>query len=366
MSGSKITEGGWFNFFILPGKREVQDLSVKCTSVDRGCEWEGNVGTLEKHVDTCEFALIPCPKLCKDENSMLVKLLRGCLNEHLENNCPERDYECEFCAESGTYSYITEIHDNLCMKKILPCPNADCTISTERRSMKRHLESCVYTEVPCKYQKLGCDIKIERNAISVHEESEDKHHFHLALEKIVSQEYLLASELLGNGESMTFKVTEFSKKKDKNEIVPSPAFYAGIRADNSQGLYHMQVEIYTDGNKVGGGYCTAYFKILEGRYDDVLKWPFTGTATLTLLNQLENARHHKGTISFSMEKNARVGYTESFSGCIHHSQLSEQTQYNKWYLKDDTLYFNVSVEVTDKRKPWLTTGAVSGGINKEA
>ena len=35
------------------GKREINYLRVKCANANRGCEWVGTVGTLEKHVATC-------------------------------------------------------------------------------------------------------------------------------------------------------------------------------------------------------------------------------------------------------------------------------------------------------------------------
>jgi hypothetical protein len=243
------------------------------------------------------------------------------------------------------------------MKKTIRCLNADCTISTERRGMKRHLESCAHTEIPCKYRKFGCDVMMKRDMIPEHEESEDKLHLQFALDKIISLEDLLANEVIGSEKSMTFKVTEFSKKKDKNEVVLSPAFYAGVHADN-RGLYLMQIQLYTGGTKNGRGECiTAYFKLLEGRHDDELNWPFTGTVTLKLLNQQNNASHDTKQISFSMEKNARIGYTEQLAQ-YSHSNLGKKSHHDTCFLKDDTLYFNVSVKVTEC-KPWLITGAVS-------
>lgn len=51
---------------------------------------------------------------------------------------------------------------------IVPCSNADCTDTVERQSIKRHLEDCAHTEVSCKYQKIGCNVKIKRSAVSAH------------------------------------------------------------------------------------------------------------------------------------------------------------------------------------------------------
>ena len=37
-------------------KSDIQDLLVKCVNVRKGCDWQGTVGTLEKHQFQCEFA----------------------------------------------------------------------------------------------------------------------------------------------------------------------------------------------------------------------------------------------------------------------------------------------------------------------
>ena len=331
---------------LLLGRRDVQDLRVQCSSVDRGCEWEGTVGTLEKHMTTCEYELVPCPKECKDDSDEVKQVQRKYLDEHLETSCPKRDHKCEFCGEKGTYSDITKLHDNICKKKIVPCPSIDCPDKIQRQSIKRHLESCVYTEVPCKYQKLGCDIKMARNVISKHEESEDTHHFHMALDTISALEDKLGSDVLQSGESMTFRLTEFSKKRDKREAYLSPTIYVGIH-----GYYHLQVEVNTEYKGTEG--ISAHLKILEGRYDNTLSWPFIGSAKVTLLNQKENNDHIERKISFS---DGYVGNRLPFPNYISsYSDLGMNSWSNKCYLQDDTLYFKVSVEVSYKQKSWLRT-----------
>ena len=81
---------------------------MKCANVDRGCEWEGTVGTLEEHLKaTCDFMPISCPKECKDDEERVQTFTRKGLAEHLEKDCPNRDYECEQCGEKGTYVSIT-------------------------------------------------------------------------------------------------------------------------------------------------------------------------------------------------------------------------------------------------------------------
>lgn len=64
-------------------------IGINCTNLDGGCEWEGTVGTLEEHVATCKFALVPCPKQCKDDSTEVEQFMRKDLDKHLENDCPK-------------------------------------------------------------------------------------------------------------------------------------------------------------------------------------------------------------------------------------------------------------------------------------
>ena len=134
------------------GKREIKELCVKCHNVERSCGWEGTIGTVDEHEATCELALVPCPQKCEEA------ILRRELMEHVKDRCPFREYQCQHCQMEHTYAHITGPHDEICPKKVVPCANADCTETVERKGVKRHLEECPFTEVSCKYTRLGCDV----------------------------------------------------------------------------------------------------------------------------------------------------------------------------------------------------------------
>ena len=74
---------------LSPGMREITALHVGC-SVNKECEWEGTVDTLENHVDACGFVLVRCQKKCMLGGTG--KVMRKDLKEHLKKNCPNRDY----------------------------------------------------------------------------------------------------------------------------------------------------------------------------------------------------------------------------------------------------------------------------------
>ena len=129
---------------------------------------------------------VKCPQKCLNEDKKVQRFMRKDIDCHLENECPNRAYKCTHCEKEDTYAKIM-VHDKSCPEKKLPCPNVECGENIRRCAVKRHLEECGHTEIPCKYQKLGCAVKMKRNAISTHENN-DKLHLRMALDAIVTKE----------------------------------------------------------------------------------------------------------------------------------------------------------------------------------
>ena len=159
---------------------------MKCSNEEWGCEWVGTVGTLKEHVATCEFTLLPCPKRCKEDNDAAKHFMRKDHEKHLQNDCPNRDHECKYCGEKGTYATITEVHDKTCKKKIVPCPNPECGKTMHRQEIEEHVYTeCPHTLIPCKYKGIGCDTELKREDMAAHEQ-DDKHHLHIALDTVAT------------------------------------------------------------------------------------------------------------------------------------------------------------------------------------
>ena len=302
----------------------------------------GTVGTLEAHLATCEFTLVPCTNECKDDKNEITHIMRKDLNKHLEDDCLRRDHECEFCGEKGTYTHITQVHKKACENKIVPCPNADCTKTIQHKMKKQHLEHCEFSKIPCKYQTLGCEVMMMRKYMPAHEE-DVKLHLHMALDKVVTLE-----EEITTVKNAIRKLTfEFQKKKKNNEDFHSSSFYS------SPNGYHMKVEVVASGYDDGKGtHISVYIHMLEGKHDAKLKWPFIGNITIQILNQLENKNHHENIVHIVKETDMVVGVNWGHHKFIPHSKLAHDPVKNTQYLKDDTLYFRVSVNIPD-RKPWL-------------
>ena len=311
----------------------------------RKCKWKGTVSVLEDHLKTCGFTMLPCSKECKIEDGNINSVMRKDLDRHLAEDCPNRDYECQYCGEKGTYATI-QVHDKTCERKVLPCTNTDCRQTMQRQQLYQHVQfECDFTAVKCKYSNIGCDVELNRKVMSTHEQ-DDTLHLHMAIDRVtlLNDKYKVLSYMLGKG-SMTFKLTEFQKKKENNTRFHSPSFYTGPNG------YYMNVCVYTNGSSTGKGtHVSVFVYLMEGKHDAELKWPFRGTVIFTLLNQDEDNNHHEMTLKVLNTHNIKAGTASNNRGYARYISHSDLT--SKPYLRDDTLYFRVSVQVAD-HKPWL-------------
>ncbi len=316
---------------------------MKCNNAGRNCRWKGTVGTIEKHLTTCKFALLPCPKKCKDGRSKKIKhVLKKNLEKHLTKSCPNRDYTCKYCGEESTYATIKEVHDAVCEKKIVPCTNTGCLETLQRQHISQHVESeCEHTVIACKHKSIGCETELKRKDMATHE-LDDKFHLHMAINTVT----MLKEDTLKKGKSMKIIFVDYQAKKDRKGKFTSPPFYT------SHG-YNMALEVYPNGAGDGEDtHVSVYAKRVEGKHDSCLGWPPLGSITFTLLNQLKDKTHYIMEAPVTSESKIGVGYGWGHSKFIPHSALGHDPIENTQYLKDDTLHFRVLVEVEDN-KPWL-------------
>ena len=144
-----------------------------------------------------------------------------------------------------------------------------------------------------------------------------------------------------------FTMTEFKSKKTNDVNWYSPPFFTHTHG------YRMCIRVDANGCGDGKGtHLSMFAYLMQGPYDDDLLWPFQGTITIQLLNQLEDGNHHKYTINFtgitdptiinrvtSGERADSAWGTHTF---LPHTQLDLNSKANFQYLKDDQLKFRVS------------------------
>lgn len=93
-------------------KKRIADLQVYCNMKGKGCEWEGMLEQLDDHSEEeCEYT--EC-SLCNQG------VIKTDLDDHQQNDCPQREYTCDYCDFKSTYKLVSE-HSN-------ECPQLECEL----------------------------------------------------------------------------------------------------------------------------------------------------------------------------------------------------------------------------------------------
>ena len=251
---------------------------------------------------------------------------------------------------------MTTKHLHKCPMIEIPCPKHRCTARMVRHDLPKHCQECLFEKVPCKYSTIGCKEEVERKDLAKHEGDTQQH-----LQLAVNTVHQLKSKVANLPSKhiqvpMKYILTDYNQHKTANDIVYSPAFYTSPKG------YKMCIKVFANGEGDSKGTHISVFSFLmKGENDNYLPWPFTGTVNVKLLNQLEDKTHHSMTINFYSDSNSSqrvVDKERSSRGWgwplyISHSDLSHNTGKNCQYLKDDRLYFKISVNRDSSSTPWL-------------
>ena len=341
--------------------RQVRNLQVKCLNSKQGCKWQGDLGDCDDHMtNKCLAEATPCPMKCG------LRGQRHKMRDHTNKECKLRPFPCRHCGREGVFDLITTSHYTICSSYPLPCP-AGCRKTVKRGDMKHHLATCEEELVACKYSQIGCDSVIKRKDLNKHLQDEKEGHLEkalvtvsgisMALSRSCSREpfeppfrhWLCSKSSCYPLPPLIIKMDNFDIMKKQNKIWFSAPFYSHF------GGYKMCLRV--DANGFGDGKGTnvsVCICLMKGENDDNIKWPFRGTITVTLLNQLQPDNHHSNTIRYANEisANSTIRVMEERGAgfgrykLISHNDLKYNEEKNSCYLKGDALYFRIdSVEV---------------------
>ena len=134
----------------------------------------------------------------------------------------------------------------------------------------------------------------------------------------------------------TFKVKRFHHLKNQGDCAESPHFYTSING------YCMSIRVYPAGY---GKHVAVEVWSYDGDYDADLSWPLKADVTVALLNQLEDKNH------FSIRQLPSILLTVNMKSVLpsslNYSKLEHNPVKKTQYLKDDTLYFKVTVNLNN-------------------
>ena len=289
-------------------EREIRNVIVKCQNSSRGCEWEGELGNVESHQNgVCGYQLVQCGNKCGAE------VERREVEEHEEDHCELRRYLCLYCQwHEDTYKKVTSEHFKECYYFPLDCPNNCGKKRIRRRDMSSHLCACPEEVVPCRYQSLGCKVRLPRKQMEDHLKNKDTHldiamattsELVTKLNKVESEHSVCISNLEKQMRAVLKKTS--TKVELPPPVLPSKPW---LKEDLFPRYPPCTLKVELDKDICGvsphffshpGGYRLELLIDSYGLYIDPvdhpdnypLKWPIEITVNYIILNQKEDKDH---------------------------------------------------------------------------
>ena len=156
-------------------ERFLKGLAVFCSYTKESCEWRGELGKLEEHLNRnsslenqlngCEFVAVKCMYYDCGE-----WFQRRHIAAHQSEQCKKRPYSCKYCQDyAATFDDVTEIHYPQCGKYPIACPNGCDVDKMERQCLEDHLkDKCPLTVVDCPFHYAGCETQLPRKDMNEH------------------------------------------------------------------------------------------------------------------------------------------------------------------------------------------------------
>ena len=370
-------EQGFTTLLDKDRERKIKDLKVSCKLKFWGCEWTGELGRLERHLDMkwgdCEFVEVEC------EFSSL-----GCTVKP-----PRKDL---------SHHYNSNMRSHLML-------SLRTTSRLEHQLQEQHQQQdeamrAVWQSLHNKEQQLKeKDLRI----IAIEQQLEEKESRILAIEQQVNEvmmklhqkdkkltrveEKPVAKD--GNGKQVLqgTKVTEVQPNithapsmtpclhpggkpgmvpwdRTKQITIPTPVMCM-IRYEEHKWIeddwysppfyshvcgYKMCIRVKAAGYGPGKGtHVSVYIHLMCGEYDDFLQWPFHGDVTIQLINQRKDSWHVQKTAQMLRQSKGCIRVVDKkvnilgvgFEYFMVNSKLGYNRTTGTEYLKNDTLKFRV-------------------------
>ena len=162
-----------FTTFLNKGlKRALYGQKVYCVHHKLGCEWEGELGELDRHrnlqpppeklLEGCLFSEVEC-------THCLQAFQHRYLQAHQTDDCPKRPFACQHCNQyEATFEEVTQSHWPVCPSFPLPCPN-NCDLVLQRQELEQHVRyDCPLIRVQCDFHIAGCVEYLARKDMPSH------------------------------------------------------------------------------------------------------------------------------------------------------------------------------------------------------
>ena len=243
-----------FKTFLHKGmEREVNALTIYCPNKPQGCDWQGELGQVEQHLNPedesrkngCAFVVLDCKYKCGGRFQLNV------ITRHETEECPKRSLEIQVVS----------------VMKMLSLVKAELqTIKEENRVLSERSKAEVQA------------IREENRSLK-----EKNRTIEAKLSALIAENATLKQQIKSCQQVQLppfyFAILNYEHYKKINYRAHSPPFYS-----HSAG-YKMRVDIFVNGfNQGRGSHLSLYIFLLRGEYDDALQWPFKGRVVVEMYN----------------------------------------------------------------------------------
>ena len=257
-------EPGFTTFLHKGVAREVNALKIYCPNKPQGCDWQGELGQVEKHLkpedesreNGCGFVVVDCKYKCGSQ------FQKKTIARHEMEECPQRPMEDQMAQLMKKFDLLT----------------------TESRAETQTLK----TEMNAKVETVTQENKVLREkCLAIEAEV-----LALKAENTKLKQQLEIHSPPAPVPPFYFTVYNYSNLKKLDNKILSPPFYS------HSGGYKMELEVFPNGFALGHKtHLSVFVRILRGEYDDNLQWPFKGKVTV----QMFECKQETYTFSFCFE-----------------------------------------------------------------
>lgn len=137
------------------------------------CEWSGKLRDAESHYKQCQFAQTNCPHDgCSDI------IIRKDLPSH-NADCIHRPVPCKWCGLEESANLL-KAHLLICDSRHIPCPKNCLDVNGEYSTfpwseITGHRTICAMELVGCAFAEGGCEVKLPRKDMPLHEKDAGAH-----------------------------------------------------------------------------------------------------------------------------------------------------------------------------------------------
>ncbi len=355
---------GFVHFEDKRTKPALYALKVRCSHSKEGCEWTGELGQLDKHLNTdpqpetrlevrqpqegCQFVSTKC-LFCKKEIS------RKDIEKHQTKICLNRPFDCLYCNDyKSTFGNVMNNHWAVCGSFPLSCPN-ECNSTLQRQNVDSHVANeCPLTTINCDFHHVGCTVKLPRQDMADHlrdnlpthvsllaishakqqdqitnletendlwkSKFENLEQNHLFLEanhgklQVEVNAFKHTLENLPTEDASTARVEVAQQSTAQRSIPLGPPLMTMANIEHKKGDFWYSPPVYThpQGYKIclkveierwgnQSYHVRTHVHFMKGLFDNFLTWPFQGSISIRIVDQVKGQGHRHFTSEYNTD-----------------------------------------------------------------